>query len=75
MIVVPFCPVFYAGVDLKTVQYPTSHENSKVTMVICAKAKDNKPEELSEVVNDALKNELRAASAERGLYWRGKTSS
>lgn len=42
MIVVPFCPVFYAGVDLKTVQYPTSHENSKVTMVIYAKAKDNK---------------------------------
>jgi Site-specific recombinase XerD len=47
--------LIYAGVDPKTVQYLAGHENSKVTMDIYAKAKYNKPEELSEVVNDALK--------------------
>ena len=47
--------LIYADVDPKTVQYLAGHENSKVTMDIYAKAKYNKPEELSEVVNDALK--------------------
>ena len=43
-----------AGVDPKTVQYLAGHENSKVTMDIYAKAKYNRPEELSDVVNGAL---------------------
>ena len=47
--------LIYAGVDPKTVQYLAGNENSKVTMDIYAKAKYNKPEELSEVVNEALK--------------------
>ena len=47
--------LIYAGVDPKTVQYLAGHENSKVTMDIYAKVKYNKPEELSGVVNDALK--------------------
>ena len=48
--------LIYAGVDPKTVQYLAGHENSKVTMDIYAKVKyNNKPEELSGVVNDALK--------------------
>ena len=37
-----------------TVQYLAGHENSKVTMDIYAKAKYNRPAELSEVVNGAL---------------------
>lgn len=43
-----------AGVDPKTVQYLAGHENSKVTMDIYAKAKYNRPEDLSGVVNKAL---------------------
>ena len=46
--------LLYAGVDPKTVQYLAGHENSKTTMDIYAKVKYNKPEELFEVVNDAL---------------------
>lgn len=44
----------YAGVDSKTVQYLTGHENSKTTMDIYARVKYNKPEELFDVVNRAL---------------------
>lgn len=44
-----------AGVDPKTVQYLAGHENSKVTMDVYAKAKYNRPEELSNVVNKAFK--------------------
>ena len=47
--------LIHAGVDPKTVQYLAGHENSKVTMDIYAKAKYNRPAELSEVVNGALK--------------------
>ncbi len=43
-----------AGVDPKTVQYLAGHENSKVTMDIYAKAKYNRPTELSGIVNNAL---------------------
>ena len=43
-----------AGVDPKTVQYLAGHENSKTTMDIYARVKYNKPEELFEVVNQAL---------------------
>lgn len=43
--------LIYAGVDSKTVQYLTGHENSNVTMDINAKVKYNKPEVLSGVVN------------------------
>ena len=46
--------LIHAGVDPKTVQYLAGHENSKVTMDIYAKAKYNRPEELSDVVNGAL---------------------
>ena len=46
--------LLYAGVNPKTVQYLAGHENSKTTMDIYAKVKYNKPEELFEVVNDAL---------------------
>lgn len=45
------------GVDPKTVQYLAGHENSKTTMDIYARVKYNKPEELFEVVNDALNQE------------------
>ena len=48
--------LIHAGVDPKTVQYLAGHENSKVTMDIYAKAKYNKPEILSAVVNNALQN-------------------
>ena len=44
----------HVGIDPKTAQYLVGHENSKVTMVIYAKVKYNKPEELSAVVNEAL---------------------
>ncbi len=47
--------LIHAGVDPKTVQYLAGHENSKVTMDIYAKVKYNKPEQLSSVVNNALK--------------------
>ena len=47
--------LIHAGVDPKTVQYLAGHENSKVTMDIYAKVKYNKPEQLSSVVNGALK--------------------
>ena len=47
--------LIHAGVDPKTVQYLAGHENSQVTMDIYAKAKYNRPEELSEVVNGTLK--------------------
>lgn len=46
--------MIHAGVDPKTVQYLAGHENSKVTMDIYAKAKYNRPAELSAVVNSAL---------------------
>lgn len=46
--------LIYAGVDPKTVQYLAGHENSKVTMDIYAKAKYNKPQELSAVVRAAF---------------------
>lgn len=46
--------LLYAGVDPKTVQYLAGHENSKTTMDIYAKVKYNKPEELFDVVNQAL---------------------
>ena len=38
-------------------QYLVGHENSKTTMDIYARVKYNKPEELFEVVNDALNQE------------------
>ena len=47
--------LIHAGVDPKTAQYLAGHENSQVTMDIYAKAKYNRPEKLSEVVNGALK--------------------
>ena len=47
--------LLYAGVDPKTVQYLAGHENSKTTMDIYAKVKYNKPEELFDVVNQALR--------------------
>ena len=47
--------LIHAGVDPKTVQYLAGHENSKTTMDIYAKVKYNRPEELSEVINAALK--------------------
>jgi integrase len=46
--------LIYASVDPKTVQYLAGHENSKITMDIYAKAKYNKPKELSAVVNNAF---------------------
>ena len=46
--------LLYAGVDPKTVQYLAGHENSKTTMDIYAKVKYNKPDELFDVVNQAL---------------------
>ena len=46
--------LLYAGVDPKTVQYLAGHENSKTTMDIYARVKYNKPEELFDVVNQAL---------------------
>lgn len=49
--------LLYVGVDPKTVQYLAGHENSKTTMDIYARVKYNKPEELFEVVNDALNQE------------------
>lgn len=49
--------LLYASVDPKTVQYLAGHENSKTTMDIYARVKYNKPEELFEVVNDALNQE------------------
>lgn len=49
--------LIYAGVDPKTVQYLAGHENSKVTMDIYAKAKYNKPQELSAVVRAAFAGE------------------
>lgn len=49
--------LLYTGVDPKTVQYLAGHENSKTTMDIYARVKYNKPEELFEVVNDALNQE------------------
>ena len=49
--------LLYAGVDPQTVQYLAGHENSKTTMDIYARVKYNKPEELFEVVNDALNQE------------------
>lgn len=54
--------LIYAGIDPKTVQYLAGHENSKVTMDIYAKAKYNKPEELSSVVNSALKKPVKSES-------------
>ena len=54
--------LIYAGIDPKTVQYLAGHENSKVTMDIYAKAKYNKPEELSSVVNNALKKPVKSES-------------
>ena len=50
--------LIHAGVDPKTVQYLAGHENSKVTMDIYAKAKYNRPAELSGVVNAALMSRL-----------------
>ena len=46
--------LIYAGVDPKTVQYLAGHKNSKITMDIYAKAKYNRPEELSGLVNAAF---------------------
>ena len=46
--------LIYASVDPKTVQYLAGHENSKVTMDICAKVKYNRPEQLLDVVNAAF---------------------
>ena len=44
------------GVGVKSnVQYLAGHENSKTTMDIYAKVKYNKPEELFDVVNQALR--------------------
>ena len=54
--------LIHAGVDPKTVQYLAGHENSKVTMDIYAKVKYNKPEELSSVVNSALKKPVKSES-------------
>ena len=47
--------LIHAGVDPKTVQYLAGHENSKTTMDIYAKVKYNRPEELSGIINAALK--------------------
>jgi len=47
--------LIHAGVDPKTVQYLAGHENSKTTMDIYAKVKYNRPEQLSGIVNAALK--------------------
>ena len=47
--------LIHTGVDPKTVQYLAGHENSKTTMDIYAKVKYNRPEELCEIVNEALK--------------------
>ena len=49
--------LLYAGVAPKTVQYLAGHENNKTTMDMYARVKYNKPEELFEVVNDALNQE------------------
>lgn len=57
--------LIYAGVDPKTVQYLAGHENSKVTMDIYAKAKYSKPEELSSVVNSALKTTTKGDSGSK----------
>jgi len=48
--------LIHASVDPKTVQYLAGHKNSKITMDIYAKVKYNRPEMLSCVVNDALRN-------------------
>ena len=55
--------LLYAGVDPKTVQYLAGHENSKTTMDIYAKVKYNKPEELFDVVNQALHPSVTADNA------------
>ena len=49
--------LIHAGVDPKTVQYLAGHENSKTTMDIYAKVKYNRPEELRDTVNEALKRQ------------------
>lgn len=46
--------LIYAAVDPKTVQYLAGHENSKITMDIYAKAKYNRPQQLSAVVTNAF---------------------
>jgi integrase len=46
--------LIYASVDPKTVQYLAGQENSKITMDIYAKVKNNRPKELVSVVNDAF---------------------
>ena len=67
-----YCLRIYAGIDPKTVQYLAGHENSKVTMDIYAKAKYNKPEELSSVVNNALKKPVESESGAKTGQWREK---
>ncbi len=47
--------LIHAGVDPKTVQYLAGHENSKTTMDIYARVKYNRPEQLSSIVNEALR--------------------
>lgn len=48
--------LIYASVDPKTVQYLAGHENSKITMDICAKVKYNQPKQLLATVNGAFGN-------------------
>ncbi len=47
------------GVDPKTVQYLAGHENSKITMDICAKVKYNKTKELISIVKKAFGQAMR----------------
>ncbi len=65
--------LLYAGVDPKTVQYLAGHENSKTTMDIYARVKYNKPEELFEVVNDALIRRI-SMKNHRFLWLRNRTT-
>ena len=45
--------LIYAAVDPKTVQYLAGHENRKISMVIYAKVKYNRPHQLSDAINAA----------------------
>ena len=49
--------LIHASIDPKTVQYLAGHENSKITMDIYAKAKYNKPQQLSSIIERAFREE------------------
>ena len=57
-----FCWVMHEQSIIDEIINSRGHENSKVTMDIYAKAKYNKPEELSTVVNSALKKPSKSES-------------